>query len=412
MTFIASHKRRIFFVALLLVAVCGCAGLILHHGLPQVDGAIHGLPVREPVEIVRDSYGIPHIFARNDRDAMTAMGYVHAQDRLWQMEMFRRMAAGRLAEVAGPELLETDHWARLVNLPKMRTELVATMGEEQKALARAYLAGINAYIEQNKRDLPLEFRQLGLVPEPWTLEDIFSVPVVNSWLLETDFLQEWISLAGRAHLDREALKDALPSYPNARLPEDAYFDKLRGRKLGKLYPAMDAIYSALPSAPGQGSNNWVVAHSADGKPLLENDPHLALMVPGVWYFCHLATPEYQVAGASMPGVPGIVLGHNSHIAWAWTNVMTDIVDLFVVRLDPQHRGRYIVGDRSIEFQKEQQVYRLPGGKTQTRTIYRTIYGPVITDLSDDCDAVVALKWYGSGPMSAIGDQSGTGLLEF
>ena len=404
-------KRSIFFILCLALVALGCASLFLRAGVPQVEGTIGGLPVQAPVEVIRDGYGIPHIFARDDHDLMVAIGYVHAQDRLWQMEMFRRMSVGRLAEVAGPSMLELDHWARLIGLPRMRADLAARIDDREKALAAAYLEGINTYLARNKNDLPLEFQKLGFVPEPWTVEDLYSVAVVNSWFLETDFTQEWVALAGRKHIGLAELRDVLPSYPDARLPDDDYFEQLRSCKIGKLLPAMEAMFVALSSTNGQGSNNWVVARGDDGKPLLSNDPHLALMVPGVWYFCHLVTSEYQVAGASMPGIPGIILGHNDHIAWGWTNVMADMTDLYVFRLDPQDHHRYLVGDRSIEFQQEQQTYRLPGGQTETRTIYGTIRGPLITDLCDDCDAVVALKWYGSMPADEIDDKSGLALLE-
>lgn len=406
-----SGRSRLIIVVITLLALTaiGCQRIFLAKGYPQTEGTIAGLPVTEPVQVIRDQWGIPHIFANNRKDLAVALGLVHAQDRLWQMETLRRIATGRLSEVAGEETLALDHWARLIGLPEICRSLAGKIGKEERLIAEAYLTGINAYIKQQGDDLPLEFNKLGITPEPWTLEDIFAIPATNAWFLQTNFAQEWLALAGRKHLSAETIKDLLPSYPGAVLPDDTHFENLRGLKIGELLPAMESLYQMLPAIDSRGSNNWVTADGPGGKPLLAGDPHLELIVPAVWYFCHLSLPDWQAAGATMAGVPGIIIGHNEHIAWSLTNVMADITDLFVFRLDPNQPDHYLAGDRSLPFEISEQSYNLPDNRVVKKQIRRTIHGPVITELDEGTDAVVALKWLGSVPMEQIKDDSGRAI---
>ena len=408
-----NRPARVALVVLALAAVlfaADCERLFLHKGYPQTDGQIDGLAVSAEVQVLRDEFGFPHIYAESRDDLMFGLGFVHAQDRLWQMETLRCLASGRLSAVAGPETIEIDHLARLVDLPRLREKLAARLTDAEREAATAYLAGINAVVARRQDDPPLEFDSLGITPEPWTVEDLYSVAVANAWFLQTNLPQEILALAARKNVDFDGLADLLPSYPDATLPDDRYFDSLRAAKTGPILPAMESLYSALPSN-ARGSNNWVVRNGPGGKPLYAGDPHLELVVPPVWYFCELATEGFRVAGASMPGIPGVILGHNDHIAWSFTNVMADIVDLYVLRLDPEMPGNYLVGDRSLPFEFEVHRIKVAGADDVSVTIRRTIHGPVITAGSEDADAVVALKWLGTMPVDELGDQSGLGLEE-
>jgi len=389
----------------------GCAKLFLEKGFDQVQGEIRGLPMHGRVEVYRDAWGMAHLYAQNETDLFFAQGYVHAQDRLWQMETYRRLAAGRLSEVAGEKTIELDHWSRILGLPQLRDTLAASMNDEEKKYVRAYIDGINAYIDRHQNDLPLEFQSVGLIPEPWAPADVFSVMVLNSIFLEANMRQELVMLAER---DKVALKEwniLFPSHPNAVLPDDAYFEQIRKLKIGKFLPAVLSYISADATEHGSGSNNWVVAKSSDGKPLLSNDPHLGLTVPGIWYFNHLNTPGYHVYGASMTGAPGIVIGHNDRVAWAFTNVMIDNVDFYVLRLDPADHNYYFVGDQRLALRQEQQIYKLPKEKQIVRTINQTVYGPVITDIDKNTDAVAVFRWYGTIPAEKVQDQTLRGMLQ-
>ena len=404
--------RLLLIVALgLTILFTGCAKMFLAKGFPQVDGEIRGLPVQSQVEVYRDAMGIPHLYAQNEHDLFFAQGYVHAQDRLWQMETTRRLAAGRLAEVAGEKVVDLDHWSRILALPQLRKALAKEMSKQEQEILDAYIAGVNAFIDQHRNDLPLEFQSLKLVPEPWTPEDVFSGVALNAIFLSTNFPGELAALAERDKVAQKEWKLLFPSYPNANLPNDIYFEKISKLKIGPYLPAALSYYPGVSGEPGAGSNNWVVAHSSDGKPLLSNDPHLSLTVPGIWYFNHLNAPGYHVTGGSMAGIPGILIGHNDRVAWAVTNVMIDNVDLYVLRLDPANRDYYFVGDRRLEMRKDQQVYRLPKGQQITRTIYQTIYGPVITQITPDTDAVAVFRWYGTIPSELVQDKSMHGFLQ-
>lgn len=397
------------FGALLLGAffiLPGCERILLHRGFPKHEGEIQGLPLSGPVEVLRDSWGIPHIYATDDHDLMVAQGFVHAQDRLWQMEIYRRLSQGRLAEVAGKEALDMDHWVRILGLPEMRQNLVETLSPEELRLAQAYVDGVNAFLSQRGEDLPLEFHSLSLRPEPWTVEDLFSSLVVNAWFLGTNYRHELVAISAGDRVGLQEWGDLFPSHPGANLPKDEYFEEIRHLKIAPLLPAAKAFHRASTGfRRGAGSNNWVVARSEDGAPLLANDPHLVLQVPGIWYFCHLQAPTLSAAGASIAGTPGIVIGHNERVAWGFTNVMTDCVDLFVIRVDPNDPTKYRVGDRALEMEREEVVLRLSDGKGVERQIFRTIHGPVITRVKKGVEAVVALKWYGTLPKGTLVDRS-------
>ena len=409
MNFRCLYAKPLFFVFILSFICCGCLEGFVKKGFPEHQGELSGLPVSQPVEVLRDDFGIPHIFAQNEHDLFTALGFVHAQDRLWQMETYRRLVSGTLSEVAGIDTLGMDYLSRLLGFEKMKEKLTMRMTDPEREIATAYADGVNAYIKMRGDDLPLEFQSLGIKPAPWTEADVFNAVVMNSWFLETNFRQEIFALSVYKNLGVQELADALPSYPKAKLPDNESFDRLRALNIGPLL--LDVESFMIPSMPymGTGSNNWVVAESEDGKPLLANDPHLALMVPGVWYFAHLFAPGYEAVGSTMAGSPGIVIGHNTKVAWAMTNVMTDISDIYVFRMDPKKPDHYIINNQSEPLEKLEQEFRLPKGQVIKRPLYMTRRGPVITQVGPDFDAIAVLKWYGNCDLDKIDDRTLLGM---
>ena len=389
----------------------GCAAMFLQKGYPTYDGTVLQLSIKREVEIIRDRFGIPHIYANNEHDTLFAQGYVHAQDRLWQMEMNRRLADGRLSEIAGPDLVDVDYFIRILGIDKLRCGLAESLDSKSLSLVKSYVKGVNAYIKQAGKELPLEFQTTRIVPDRWKVEDVFAVVALNGFFLETNLRQEILSIVARKNIDAAGWAQIYPSSPDEKLAEDKYYDQFRDLNIGEILPAALVLYS--PSSafnPGGGSNNWVVNRSKYGKPMLANDPHLGLMVPPVWYFCHLHNPATHVAGASMAGVPGIVIGHNENIAWGLTNVMADIIDLFVLRVDPKNPTEYKIGDETHSMERIRSTFDLPKGKSETRTIYMTHFGPVISEVKEGVDAVVALKWLGGLPVKQIADRSYRGML--
>jgi penicillin amidase len=312
--------------------------------VPPIDGTL-ACPVTAPVRVVRDHWGIPHIYAENAADLFTAQGYVQAQDRLWQLDFQRRVAAGRLSEIFGPPTLANDLLLRRFSLRQAAEAEAAALSEEAAPALSAYCAGVNAYIAwaREHRALPAEFAVLAYEPEPWTPADGISWSKVMAWGLGGNWESELVRARLVNHLGPVRAAALEPAYPPgqpltaepgvafsglddlfAQLLEQ-YEDLVQMTGIGEM------MQSAIPA-----SNNWVVSaeRSATGHALLANDPHLPLFTPSIWHIVHLSGGGYDVTGVAFPGVPGIMIGHNRHIAWGITNSMVDAQDLYVEKLHP------------------------------------------------------------------------------
>jgi len=384
-------------------------GRVLSSNGGKISGEISGIPVTSPVEVLRDELGIPHIFADNELDLVTAQGFVHAQDRLWQMESGRRVASGRLAEAGGAALADLDHFTLLAGFKGIRDRAIATLTPENRKLLEAYAAGINAYIDYAGDDVPLEFKTLKLTPPRWSVDDLCGVLPLNAWFLQTNYHEEIVAVLARDRLTSEQFAELYPSGPDAKLPHEPFFERFAKTRVAPFLPAALAFYPEL-SAAGGGSNNWAIRHGEGGMPEIANDPHLAMTVPQVWHVCHLHCPTLNIAGVAMPGVPGIVIGRNLKLAWGVTNVMTDIVDLYMLRIDPVRPTRYRLGSEWREMEREEIRIPVRGGPTLARTIYRTVHGAVLTEVTEGAEAVVALKWYGTLPEAEIAENSINGFF--
>ncbi|MDH4324708.1 MAG: penicillin acylase family protein [Betaproteobacteria bacterium] len=399
--------------AMLVILVIAAAGGYLHlrQSLPQEEGEVRLPGLAKPVDVLRDAYGVPHISAQSFADAVYALGFVHAQDRLWQMEVNRRTAAGRLAEVFGESALETDRFLRTLGIRRAAEANFKQLDSETRALLETYAAGVNAFLSA-KPVLPLEFWMTGVDPEPWTPADTLGWVKMMAWDLGGNWRNELLRLRLSKTLPNARLNELLPPYPGETHPElpelrqfygslerdsvrlangdRPHFSHLQMRKMRSV-----PIYTA---EEGLGSNNWVVAgaKSATGKPLLANDPHLGLTAPAVWYFAHLAAPGVDVIGATLPGVPAIVLGRNSHFAWGATNTGPDVQDLYLERLDGA--GDYLTPEGPRPFKVIDEVIKVKGAPDVRLQVRVTRHGPVISDVSRSAlDAaprghVIAFQW--------------------
>ncbi|MEM7025955.1 MAG: penicillin acylase family protein, partial [Pseudomonadota bacterium] len=302
-------------LALVLLASAGLAGgyMWLRQSLPVVDGTIEVAGLDAPVEIVRGEYAVPHIRATSLRDAVFAQGFVHAQDRLWQMDFRRRLGAGRLAEIVGAAALPTDRFMRTLGLYRAAEASQAFLRPDTVALLEAYAAGVNAQLATRTGPLPPEFLILGYAPEPWTPVD----SLVWMRVLALDLSRNWRDELLRARLAKRLSPEQIEDlWPGDTDPAPATLVELAQTLV------VEILATAVPPGPppGMGSNAWVLdgSRTQSGAPLLANDPHLRLRAPGPWYLAHLAAPDYDAIGATMPGLPGIVLGHNQSIAWGFT----------------------------------------------------------------------------------------------
>ena len=361
----------------LLFVLAAVAGyLYLRQSLPKTEGEIHLSGLAARVDVLRDRYGIPHIFAASLEDASFALGFVHAQDRLWQMEMSRRIAAGRLAEIVGTGGLETDRFLRTLGVRRSAEANLRTLDAETRKLLEAYAAGVNAFLAGDPV-LPPEFWLTGARPEPWTPADSVGWVKMMAWDLGGNWRDELLRMRLSKTLPLARIHQFLPPYPGEQPPVIA--------DLKELYSTLDRDAVRLarfaPDNEGIGSNNWVVsgARSESGKPLLANDPHLGLTAPPVWYFAQLSTPGINVIGATFPGVPGVILGRNERVAWGMTNTGPDVQDLYLEKLDAA--GGYHTPEGPQPFQVVEEIIRVKGAEPERLRVRISRHGPVISDVS-------------------------------
>ena len=402
--------------------------------LPRASGQQTSIPeprsielpgLQEHVTVRRDERGIPYIEARSDHDLYLAQGYITASDRLWQMDLFRRTARGELAEVLGNNALEEDKRHRTFGFAQTAEAEAVQATPQARALLEAYAQGVNAYIASlDAKALPPEFQILQYKPRPWTPAD--SLIVVKLFF-------ETLSTTWRLDVMREALADLPAEKMAALLPEISPLDVLvvgKDTKQGsasadlrnRLSKSNEAFSADVLQTLAQdeavqarslqriglfaealaASNNWVVSgkHTASGKPLLANDPHLAPSAPPIWYMVHLTAPGVRVAGVCAAGLPGVVIGHNDHIAWGFTNVGPDVQDLYVEKLDPDNPQRYMTpsGWRDVEVRHEQIKLRKNFTETSTDTVNLDVkvtrHGPVVFEKGGK---PYALRWTALDP---------------
>jgi len=316
--------------AVVLLAVLLLGGLVAWRfaGMPQSTGTLAVAGPAAAIRVVREANGIPHVFAASERDAHFAIGLLHAQDRLWQLEMNRRIVAGRLAEVLGPAALDTDRFLRVLGVRRNAERVLAGLDVRTRASLQAYADGVNAGIALTRAQpwkLSPEFLILGVRPEPWTPVDSIGWSTMMAWDLSGNHATELLRFALSQRLSAQQMAQLMETDPPLALPD-----------LGALYAGLDtapalALLERLPpgNIDGVGSNNWVLdgRRTVSGKPLLANDPHLGLSAPALWYFAHLSAPGMDVIGATLPGLPAVVLGRNQRIAWGFTNTAPDSQDL-------------------------------------------------------------------------------------
>ncbi|MHA1569521.1 MAG: penicillin acylase family protein, partial [Alphaproteobacteria bacterium] len=427
-----SH-RRIVVVFCLAAILTSCGGVLTWMAYqrspegPMIAGQAELPGLTAPVEVIRDRWGIPHIFAKTEVDLMRAMGYVQAQDRLFQMDILRRVTEGRLSEIVGEKAIssstayggrttvEQDIGMRILGFEHAAEIFMELVDDEHRQLFDAYAEGVNAFIAQNTDNLPIEFGLLGYEPELWRPVDSVVLSRMIGWGLATNAPLELVRAAadivlGQGGGDRLLpLFDMktpviLPKYKYGRRHPAVKFNAAPLAPLEKTDLSLETIYdlfSARDRSTPDASNNWVVAgsRSVSGKPILANDPHLGHLAPSVFHLIHLAGDGYDTIGASLPGVPFIILGHNRRLAWAVTNSQADVQDLYLHKVDPQNPERYLYHDTWEDFVVREEVVKIKEGSSHRLAkinVRISRFGPVITDLFNRSRArdVVSLRWTG------------------
>jgi penicillin amidase len=380
----------------LLLVLGSIAYLFVRRAFPQVNGTLEVPGLHESVEIYRDSWGVPHIFANNEYDVFFAQGYVHAQDRLWQMEFNRRVGAGRLSEVLGETMVESDRFLRTIGLYRAALADLGVLPAEVINVLQAYADGVNAFVEAHRDRLPLEFTLLGFQPEPWTPIDTLAWGKVMSMNLGGNWENELLRQKLNTALGEDKVRELVPPYPE----DGPFIVPLEARSYsyqeGDLVDDLAKVKSLLGmDGMGLGSNNWVVdgTKTASGRPMLANDTHLGIQMPSIWYEIHLRTGALDVVGFSFPGAPGVIIGHNRDIAWGVTNLGPDVQDLYVERINPQNPDQYEYEGVWEEMTILEEHIRVKGRAEPEALIVRlTRHGPIMTPVLAGVQEVLALRW--------------------
>ncbi|MCF8168722.1 MAG: penicillin acylase family protein [Rhodoferax sp.] len=417
-------SRRLKRTALGLLVLLGVglgAGyyMLRSAGQTQVDGSISLSGLKAPVKVLRDKAGIPYLFAENTPDLIKAQGFVTAQHRLFQSELFRATWRGELAATLGPDTLPSDIRMRVLGLQRNGLKHAEKLSPESRAFFQHYVDGMNAYIANNASDFPLEFKLLGLQPKPWVVSDLVTLVHYIHYSHATNFKAEVVA---QKLIDKLGLERAQAIFPLTHSPDwstktsHAMPDAQRND-----WAQLNVDWNHLAIRPdtlnhqGLGSNNWAVgpSRSASGKAMVANDPHLDnRILPGTWHPVGLFSPDIQAVGAALPGMPGIMVGRTKHVAFGVTNAYGDVQDLYIETVDPQNPANYLHAGQSVPFGVIKETLRIkdktaPGGmREQALTLRTTLRGPVISDhegLGPKGDKVLVLR---STDAEVLGPQIG------
>jgi penicillin G amidase len=448
-------KLVVVVLVLVIVALVVIGSIATERGWPQTTGTIAVKGLNQPVTVLRDRYGLIQITADTTHDLFVAQGYVHAQERMWQMEISRRIGAGRLSELFGKSQVDTDTYIRTLGWRVSAQRDLDAMSPLSRFILQSYADGVNAWIAEHQGRLSTPFVVAGVLSgtydvggyqlEPWTPLDTATWQKVQAWSLGGNVDSEIFRLLADARLGDPAITDELfPAYaedapvvtpsgalgegggsasaprgtasgasaqgvPTDRSPSPSITEE-HARALADLGHLASAVASlagfdrgaGLVGSHGVGSNNWVVSgeHTASGKPILANDPHLGFGMPSVWIVnglhCRNVTTEcpWDVVGVAFPGAPAVVLGHNGRIAWGATNVNPDTQDLFVETVDPSNPGRYLYQGASVPFEVRHETIKVAGGTTVELDVRSTRHGPILSDVDTRLrdGPVLALRW--------------------
>ena len=391
-------------IALLLASAVGAALFLC---LPATHGAADIPGLSAPVSVAFDGRGIPHIQAATAEDGAAALGYVHARDRMFQMELMRRAGSGRISELAGTAALPLDRMMRILGLRHQAEAEMAIIPAATRAMLEAYARGVNAYIEGHGRWSGVQFAVLGR-PEPWTPVDTLLWGRIMGIYLSGNWRAELSRLALADKVPRPLIDQLWPSQDDTPRPSAG----LSAPFFAGLAAAIDGAMPRFPdpfTQPGTASNEWAVdgAHSTTRAPLLAGDPHLGYSTPGIWYLARVDTPQGVLAGAFAPGVPFLVIGRSSHLAWTFTTNGADTQDVFVETILPD--GRYATPDGPAAFVTRTERIDVRGAPAETLTVRETRHGPVVSDLAG-LAAPPGTAFAAEMANLAPGDDAATGLL--
>lgn len=442
-------KITLIFLLVLGLLLMGFATYTVRQSFPQESGTIQLPELKAEVTVQRDKWGVPHIYAANSHDLFMAQGYIHAQDRFWQMDFWRHIGSGRLSEMFGSSQVDTDKYLRIMGWARVAQQEIQEISAEMKAYLEAYADGVNAYlVEHQGSALSLEYAVLkflnpGYKPEPWQILHSLTWGKVMAYDLGRNFESEIERAILLKTLNLNQIEELFPPYPKdlpVILPEfqQAEEEKIQNYSDSSLFtqspnvfaeaiiPALESITKPMialeqligPTGIGIGSNNWVISgqRTATGKPILANDPHLGVQIPSIWYEVGLhCTPKsaecpYNVSGFSFAGMIGVIIGHSDRIAWGVTNVQSDVMDLYIEKINPKNPNQYEVNGKWVDMQLVQETIQVAGSQPIVQTVRYTRHGPILSDVSPNLkqfkssqllelpqNYAVALRWTALAP---------------
>ena len=393
------RKAKYYVPAILAAGVLGTRlawRRLARRNLPADYQRIAFAQLNQPVEVLRDKWGVPHIYAENEHDLFFAQGFVHAQDRLFQMDFIRRVGSGRLSEVVGPSGLITDRVARYFAWGDAIQAQIDGADNRVLRVMAAYAAGVKACVET--QPLPPEFSLLRYRPETWGLSSTAAIGALLAWGLSVNWETEMLRLFLLESLGPEKAADLTPLSGDAYvavMPETGVDAQLALSLVAAYRTALASLpLKTAASSSGIGSNNWVVSgdHTASGRPILANDPHLPPTYPALWYENHLVAGAINVTGFTMPGIPGVVIGHNENVAWGFTNAFPDIQDIYVERFHEKNDELYEVNGQWTEAEIRKEIIKVRGRKPVVERVRHTRHGPVFSDLIPGAQRALSLRW--------------------
>lgn len=402
------------FLIFILIILVGFAGIAIYwtfyKPLPNYKSTESLSGLHQSVNIHWDSYGVPHIYAKDQDDLYFALGYVHAQDRLWQMTLFQMAGQGRFSEFLGEDLLPVDKHQRIIGFWDTAKKIQAAMPDSTLRVLKAYTRGVNAYVNNNRNKLPIQFALVDMDPIPWTVTHTIAISRLLAWQLNVS----WLSEIDYAYLQKKLPADKFNQLllNNTDQPPAQVASKQANKLESSLVPMMNQELKIRKLLNEQGthvgSNAWVVdgSKTETGFPLLAGDPHLGLNAPGKWYEVHLHLNGKNVSGATVPGLPAVILGQNDFLAWSLTNLMEDDTDFFLEQQNPNDRGQYIADTSNVDstavyepFKIKREVIKIKGGAEKVMEKRSTKHGPVISDIyptSSMTDGkIITMQWTGN-----------------
>ncbi|MDZ7994544.1 MAG: penicillin acylase family protein [Nostoc sp. EfeVER01] len=415
-------KITLIFLSVLGLLLVGFATYTVRQSFPQESGTIQIPQLKAEVTVQRDKWGIPHIYAANSHDLFMAQGYIHAQDRFWQMDFWRHIGSGRLSEMFGSSQVDTDKYLRTMGWAKVAQQEIQEMNAEMKAYLQAYADGVNAYLREHQGSaLSLEYTVLkflnpGYQPEPWQILHSLTWGKVMAYDLGRNFEREIERAILLKTLNPNQVEELFPPYPQdlpVILPKFQKKENRGTQRQGNtqsylpassslldspdVLPALESITKPMmaleqligPTGIGIGSNSWVISgqRTATGKPILANDPHLGVQIPSIWYEVGLhCTPKnaecpYNVSGFSFAGMIGVIIGHSDRIAWGVTNVQSDVMDLYIEKINPKNPNQYEVNGKWVDMQLVPETIQVAGSQSIVQTVRYTRHGPILSDVS-------------------------------